>query len=104
MSLTLGEALALAVLKGDKVAAYALADSLLEERARGGTPLDEGYLESGRPGPTGYEVYHWPEFRAFAKRLGILWSVYTNEISLRLNVDEPVEINQSYRGVDRSSE
>lgn len=102
MALTLAESLAMAVLKGDTVAAYALADALLEERERGGKPLDEGYREliAGKGHSDGYVAYHWPEFRAFCKRAGILWSLNTISITIKLEEGAAISVDQQYRGVD----
>lgn len=102
MSLTLGEQMAMAILKGDRVAAYALADLLLEERARGDTPLDQGYLErTKRTGVVdGYSVYSWPEFKAFCKRAGILWDVGTRTLTITLQEDALLVVQQEYIGRD----
>jgi hypothetical protein len=49
--------------------------------------------------PFGKELWNWPEFKAFAKRLGIP-DVPTTELRLRIPMLEVVEIEQEYRGQD----
>lgn len=105
MNLTLAEALAMAVLKGDTAAAYALADQLLEERARGNTPLDAGYEEVRRlEGAMSYQVYSWPEFKALCRRAGILWNLTTTDLVIELPLDGPLTIRQGYRGINRGEQ
>lgn len=96
--LTLAEALALAILKGDTVAAYALADSLLEERAAGGMEkrADAMANDGARHFALSRDVYNWPEFRAFADRLGVVRSLSTQVLTIRLAFDEVVAVTQEY--------
>lgn len=99
---TLGEAMAIAVLKGDKIAGYALADLLLEERERG-VNAQARAAEELRSYPTamdGYAVYRWPEFIAFCKRAGILWDLRTVRMAINIRLDEMVTIDQTYAGTD----
>lgn len=103
--LTLAEAMAVAVLQGDKVAAYALADRLAEEAA--GLPAAAADARPWQPErqpqrrpPHGRDVYHWPEFRALAERLGLAWDLATHGVRITLSADETVLIEQSYRGGD----
>lgn len=95
----LAEAMALAVLKGDRVAAYALADKLTEERLRDGDILT-GYSDRRAGHISGYEVYHWPEFQALAKKLGIFYDLRTVSMTITLPVEGNVEIVQSYLGTN----
>lgn len=44
---------------------------------------------------SGYEVYHWPEFIALAKRLGIPIELMTVDLSITLTVDK-VTVQHSY--------
>jgi hypothetical protein len=53
-----------------------------------------------RPGPDGYEVYHWPEFRALGERLGLVWGLPTRQVTLHLAYGKPASISQSYFGRD----
>jgi hypothetical protein len=102
VSLTLGESMALAVLRGDRVAAYALADQLIEEY-NGGFEKQAQAARALREGPQaydGYDVYSWPEFQAFAKRLGVLWDLRTISIRILLDANERVEVEQVYAGSD----
>jgi hypothetical protein len=102
--MTLAESMALAVLKGDISAAYSLAEDLLRQRDRGDTPLDQGYremvLEGAPTPPLGFDVYHWPEFVAFARRLGLLWELGTYDTTITIPAEGTVKIEQSYRGND----
>jgi hypothetical protein len=104
VSLTMEESLALAVLQGDKVAAYALVDRLIEERGRGGK-LAEATLAALHPNPPGFplgrDVYHWPEFKAFCRRLGLVWEIYTMGLVIRMGSESQVEIEHYYRGGDQ---
>lgn len=97
--MTLAEAMAIAVLKGDHVAAYALADKLIEERQEKGIPL-RGDHETRSV--TGYEVYNWPEFEAFARRLGFKYDLATRDVTIRLTVDEFVVIEHNYQARENS--
>lgn len=99
--MTLAESMALAVLKGDMVAAYALADKLQEER-------DEGFEKMAQAAAAtrdqifadGFAVYQWPEFQAFCKRAGILWDLHTQSISFTLEEGSAMVVEQSYLAVD----
>lgn len=96
---TLAEAMAIAVLKGDMAAALALADKLIEERSE--VKRDFATLiEQSIPGTpvTGYEVYRWPEFIAFAQRLGFKWDLRTIECTITMKRDELVRIDHVYAG------
>lgn len=44
----------------------------------------------------GYEVYHWPEFIAFAKRLGVPWELPTIDLNIFIPVDGFVKITQEF--------
>src|SRR4051812_15287190 len=93
--------MAMAVLKGDRAAAYALADSLLEERERGDTPLAQGYRERIRQHHMGeFEFYALPEFRALCQRVGILWDLNTVAMTITIAEGGLVTVNQTYRAVD----
>lgn len=98
--MNLAEQMAMAVIKGDRVAAYALADLLLEERANPSTMEQEAARihNENRPAVDGYEVYRWPEFRAFAARLGFVWDLYTTDVTIRLAEGEAVIISHNYQG------
>lgn len=106
MSLTIGQQMALAVLRGDDVAAYALADKLMEERPQTFEQECEVDLQERRgtaKAHDGYAVYHWPEFRAFMERLGVRWNLDTTRLSIHLNEGEMVRIDHQYAGRDTSA-
>jgi hypothetical protein len=101
--MTLAEAMAMAVLKGDLTAAYALADKLLEQRANPANLVEEAArLRHEQPFSLldGYAVYHWPEFKAFAKRMGFLYDLATVDVTIRLKEGEAVIIQHTYAGHD----
>lgn len=50
--------------------------------------------------PLSQEVYHWPEFKAFAKRLGIAGDLPTTNIVIAMLMNEPVKVYHTYRGYD----
>ena len=50
---------------------------------------------------SGPEVYNWPEFIAFAKRLGIPWELPTVDITITLPLDGLVRIAHDYTGKER---
>jgi len=86
--------MALAVLRGDRAAAMALADKLAEEQV--GLP-DVNYDSKTHKGTVdGYEVYHWPEFRALCHRLGIAYGLGTRTLTIRLAEGEAVTVTQEY--------
>ncbi len=88
MSITLAESLAMAVLKGDTAAAYALADQLIEEREGFENLKQRAIATRTYPYATdGYSVYSWPEFRAFCDRLGVLWDLRTIDITISSTAD-----------------
>lgn len=100
---TLAEAMAVAVLKGDMVAAYALADKLQEQRDEGvdaQARAAKDLRENTRQAADGYDVYTWPEFQAFCKRAGILWDLRTISIEFRIAEGERMVIRQEYAASD----
>lgn len=101
--MTLLEATAIAVLKGDLGAAMALVDQLNELRE--GMTHDEkmrAMRAAGRPHTSwSGEVYGSPEFRAFCERWGIAWDAYTVQITIHLPADGPMSVIHEHRGVDR---
>src|SRR5437660_574784 len=102
--LTLKEEMALAVLRGDDAAAEALADRIIEEKI--GMIQKEGIPQTQKVyklQPSGYEVYHWPEFQALLKRLNIDYTARTVSIAFKLAADEPVVIEHIVHGEDKSS-
>src|SRR5215831_410332 len=101
---TLAENMALAVLKGDLVAAYALADLLQERAAAGPGKLAEAARvlreKKHKVCVDGYEVYQWPEFKAFCRRAGIAWDLNTVDMEFRIVEGEFVIVNHRYYTVD----
>ena len=101
---TLAENMSLAVLKGDLVAAYALADLLQERAAAGPGKLAEAAraqrAKQHRVAADGYEVYQWPEFKAFCRRAGIAWDLNTVDMEFRIVEGEALVINHRYYAVD----
>ncbi len=49
---------------------------------------------------SGAEIYAWPEFRAFAERLGIPLDVQLVNLSIRIDVRKSAEIILKCRGYD----
>lgn len=100
--MTLAEEMALAVLRGDLVAASALADKLLEDRDSGVDAMAKAAraLKEKRTVHQSHEVYLSPEFEAFCKRFGILWDLRTVNMTIELPVGEAMVIKQTYRGTD----
>lgn len=100
--LTLADEMALAVLRGDNVAAYALADQLLEEREGKITKMAKAAeLLRAIPGAfDGYQVYLWPEFRAFCDRAGILWDLWTISMTFTIEEGSRLVVNHTYAGSD----
>jgi hypothetical protein len=99
--LTVAESMALAVLKGDKAAAYSLADKLLEELHTDPSEVQQRLAElRHKPPVVGYEVWACPEFQAFCRRFGIHWDLLTIEMVITLEADGLVMVQQKYRGAD----
>lgn len=48
----------------------------------------------------GYNVYHWPEFQALIKRLGVAEPFLTRGLTIRVAEGEVVEITHTYIAVD----
>lgn len=96
MDRTLAQALAIAVLKEDDVAAYALIDKMLEERERSLHQQSLDQLKTQATSAHSQDVYRSPEFQAFAKRLGILWGLHTLSLTIELPVEGMVKVTQSY--------
>lgn len=99
---TLGEEMAVAVLRGDMAAAYALADMLIEEREAGGSPMAKA-TQGQHKHPTasdGYAVYRWPEFQAFCKRAGICYDLKTVDMTITIREGLPLSIEHKYYGTD----
>jgi hypothetical protein len=48
---------------------------------------------------TSMEVYHWPEFKALCKRLGIDWEEGTKTLSIQIGPDpeDPVRVVHEYQ-------
>ncbi len=103
MTLTLADHMALAILRGDRVAAYALADLLKEERDGGTEKMSlaaQALREHTTMSSDGYSVYRWPEFRAFCKRAGILWDLRTVSITIRIAEGELLVVDHQYAASD----
>lgn len=48
----------------------------------------------------GWEVYHWPEFKALCERLGIAWGLPATSITIQLKYGSSPKITQEYLGRD----
>lgn len=55
---------------------------------------------SMRDNATGWEVWQWPEFTAFAKRLGVELDLPTRSLTIHIPYDGITEITQGYIGRD----
>lgn len=102
--MTLQQQLALAVLKDDGPGAYlaalALADQVLENNRLSyeeQEAIRDAHRRETAPA-SGYDVYRWPEFRAFCKRLGIPWELPTYDIVITIPHEGMVRIDHSYQG------
>src|SRR5687767_4310055 len=96
------EEMAMAVLKGDVAAADALADKWVEERSQTRTSRAAAEAETRtHPVPAdGHQVYQWPEFRAFAARLGFMWDLRTVSVIIRITEGKMVVVDHQYAGSD----
>lgn len=52
--------------------------------------------------PTGYDVFHWPEFQALAKRLMIDVDAPVTKITIKIPVEGLVSITSKTRGLDEN--
>lgn len=96
MALDVEEAMALAVLRGDKVAALMLADKLREDVYNDAYRRAATQTTQSRSIPS-WEVYQWPEFRALCERLGVPWGLATLDFKLILLMGEFVVVEHEYR-------
>lgn len=104
--LSLGRQLAIAVLNGDHAASLALADMLQEEHlsTQESRARDQAAVRTSGYSVDGYTVYQWPEFRDFARRLGVMWDMRTIDLTIHIAEGECVKITQRYAGADVPSE
>lgn len=54
--------------------------------------------------PMSNDVYQWPEFIAFARRLGLTVDPRTRAIDLSMRHGDPVVVNTEYLGSDKIQE
>lgn len=101
---TLLEALAIACLKGDLTAGYAIVDRLIEMRDNPDWDRARQIREKRICHPEQDRVYHWPEFQAFAKRLGILWHLGTTTLIIKFAPFKAVEVTHSYLAADQGEQ
>jgi hypothetical protein len=47
------------------------------------------------------DVYQWPEFKAFAERLGIVWEASTVSITITLPTDGLIEVSHQFQATDK---
>ena len=52
----------------------------------------------------GYSVWHWPEFQALVKRLGIDLEAPTLAVTIRVHHEEIVTVIHEFRGLDLETE
>lgn len=100
--MTLAESMAMAVLKGDMAAAYALAAKLIEQRESPSTPMEEAaklIYERGNRVVHSSHVYMSEEFQGFCRRFGIAWDIRTVAMTITLPADGLMSVDQSYRAV-----
>ena len=53
--------------------------------------------------PTSAEVLAWPEFKALCERLGVAHELPTTLLTIQLEMDEAVKIQQIYLGEERTT-
>lgn len=99
--LTLKEEMAVEVLKGNDAAACALADRLIAERAGIEEREAKTATRRGTHFHDGYEVYHWPEFRALMERMGLDYFAHTVSISFRIAAGECVVVEHRIAAEDQ---
>lgn len=58
----------------------------------------------GKNATGGYGVFHWPEFIAFANRLGLPLDQRIKALTIYIEVDSPVEIDAKFFAVDMKEE
>ena len=66
--------------------------------------VEEKPRASRHPVIMGYAVWHWPEFKALAKRLGIEYGAPITNLVIRIPVDGTVEVDQTSYGQDTTEE
>lgn len=103
IDMTLAEAMAMHVLRGDFASACALADMLIERRDTSNEKIDQAIREFRSVSDwanDGYAVYRWPEFREFCRRAGIRWDLDTIEMTIRIARGEMMVVDHKYRARD----
>lgn len=95
--ITVAESLAIAVMRGDITAAYALADRLIEERDDGLSKMGQIAAEMAQhPVALAGDVWRWPEFRAFCNRAGILIRLRTTGLTIDLDIGKPMRVTHRH--------
>lgn len=54
----------------------------------------------GREFIDSHEFYHWPEFKALAKRMGLAWDFPTTDLVIKVPLHGIVEIVHGYRATE----
>lgn len=100
--MTVAHALAIAVLKGDMIAALALADKVREEATDTQQTLVDRCEEvfQSPVAADGFNVYTWPEFQAFCKRAGFMWNLRTRDVVITIKEGHLLLFNHEYVGTD----
>lgn len=96
---TVEQQMAIEVLRGDLSAAAALKDWLEEHFGEEYRALREA-VTCPEGAYDGYAVYGWPEFRAFAKRLGIPYGARTVRLTITLAEGEAPTVVHEYQAAD----
>lgn len=99
--MTTAEAMAIAVLKGEMTAAYALADRLIEERDDGPEAMRQAAQAlAEQPAALSIDVWRWPEFQAFCGRADILTSLRTTGLTIDLSMGQPMRVTHQHIASD----
>jgi len=61
----------------------------------------DGHLIKPKMYEAAIDVYHWPEFIAFANRLGIPHEALTTKLTITLDEDGMATVAHEYHGADR---
>lgn len=89
-------ALAMAIIRGDRTAARALADMIIEEDRLSYEQRESARAEyrNNSSGIVGTELWGTPEFHAFLRLLGVSWELATISMTIHIPADGVVRVTQ----------